>query len=160
MIDYHQDNFFEQIINLEYPATLPEFLFEIKQDFEQIKVDDIENTISQEFIRSSILDQIQPGDTVAIAVGSRGIYNLPKIVKTVVSIFKHAGAIPFIFPSMGSHGGGTAEGQITLLAELGITPDVIGAEIKATMEVIKIGELPSGPELFIDENATKADATF
>lgn len=160
MSDYHQDNFYEQIINLEYPAKLPERLFEIKQDFEQLRVDDIENTISQEFIRSSILNRIQPGDTVAIAVGSRGICNLPTIVKTVISIFKHAGAIPFVFPSMGSHGGGTAEGQITLLAELGITPDLIGAEIRATMEVIKIGEIPGGPMLFMDVNAANADATF
>ena len=58
MIDYHQDNFYDQIINLEYPAKLPESLIEIKQDFEQIKVDDIENTITQEFIGSSILDRI------------------------------------------------------------------------------------------------------
>ena len=95
-----------------------------------------------------------------MAVGSRGIYNLQTIVKTVISIFKQAGAIPFVFPSMGSHGGGTAEGQITLLAELGITPDLIGAEIKATMEVIKIGEISDGPELFMDINLAKADATF
>ena len=160
MIDYHQDNFYDQIINLEYPAKLPESLIEIKQDFEQIKVDDIENTITQEFIGSSILDRIQPGDSIAVAVGSRGIYNLSTIVKTVISIFKQAGAIPFVFPSMGSHGGGTAEGQITLLAELGITPDLIGAEIKATMEVIKIGEISDGPELFMDINSAKADATF
>jgi hypothetical protein len=36
---------------------------------------------------------------------------------------------PFIIPAMGSHGGATAEGQVKLLKDLGITESSVGAPI-------------------------------
>ena len=38
-------------------------------------------------------------------------------------------------------GGATAEGQISLLADYGVTPESVGTEIRATMEVQQIGWL-------------------
>ena len=46
-----------------------------------------------------------------MTVGSRGITAIDSITKLVVSFLREAGALPFIFPAMGSHGGGTAAGQ-------------------------------------------------
>ena len=40
---------------------------------------------------------------------------------------------------MGSHGGATAEGQVNILEELGITPEYVNAPILSTMEVVEIG---------------------
>jgi len=51
------------------------------------------------------------GKKIGVTVGSRGITAIDSITKLVVSFLREAGASPFIFPAMGSHGGGTAEGQ-------------------------------------------------
>ncbi len=58
---------------------------------------------------------------------------------------------------MGSHGGGTAEGQKGLLAGYGITEESIGAPIKATMEVVETTEVEAGVPLFCDKYAYEAD---
>ena len=46
---------------------------------------------------------------------------------------------PFIFPAMGSHGGATAEGQVAVLAQLGVTEASVQAPILSSMEVQQIG---------------------
>jgi hypothetical protein len=102
--------------------------------------------------------------SVAVGVGSRGIANLALIVRTVVGVLKAHGHCPFIVPAMGSHGGATAQGQAEVLHSYGITPENVGAEIKATMEVSPIGELTEEAEgykgfpVVCDRNALQADA--
>jgi hypothetical protein len=93
--------------------------------------------------------------SVAIAVGSRGIANLAEVVRTVVMKLKETGGEPFIVPAMGSHGGATAEGQIELLRARGITEETLGAPVRATMEVIPMGEVDGIP-LFMDRLAQEA----
>jgi len=73
---------------------------------------------------------------------------------------RECGARPFAMPAMGSHGGATCEGQIGVLADLGVTQDSVGAEIRATMDVREIGKLPEGPGLFQDVLSSAADHTL
>ena len=89
--------------------------------------------------------RLKPGASVAVGSGSRGLDNLVLVVKTVVACLKQAGMHPFIIPAMGSHGGATAEGQESLLLDYGLHPEVTGAEIKATMDVVHPGTL-EGPD--------------
>ena len=104
-------------------------------------------------------DEIPDGGEVALGVGSRGIANLPAIVSGVVSAVKGAGFEPFVFPAMGSHGGATAEGQREMLAELGVTEETIGCEIRSSMEVVEVGRTPERDvPVYTDENAAAADA--
>jgi hypothetical protein len=59
---------------------------------------------------------------------------------------------------MGSHGGAVAEGQREVLAHYAITDARMGCAIRASMEVVEIGQLPSGERLFTDRIAyTQAD---
>jgi hypothetical protein len=53
---------------------------------------------------------------------------------------------------MGSHGGGTAEGQVKMLHHLGITEEVVGAPIASSMEVKEIGRTKFGTPVYIDAN--------
>ncbi len=96
------------------------------------------------------------GADVAIAVGSRGISNLAAVVKAVVGKLKEAGYKPFITPAMGSHGGATPEGQTEVLAARGITEESVGAPVRATMDVVPMGEV-NGIPLFLDRLAHEAD---
>jgi hypothetical protein len=98
------------------------------------------------------------GRRVAITAGSRGVASIPQILAAVVSRVREHGGKPFLVPTMGSHGRATAEGQVELLAELGITPASVGAPIEASMEVVQIGTLPNGMPVYMDRIAAASDA--
>ena len=92
---------------------------------------------------------------IAVGVGSRGIANLAQAVRAVIAKISAAGFDPFIIPAMGSHGGASAQGQIEVLAARGITESSVGVPIKATMEVVPMGEINSIP-IFLDRLAHAA----
>ena len=47
------------------------------------------------------------------------------MIAGAVDALTNRGYEPFVFPSMGSHGGATAEDQREVLADLGMTPEMI-----------------------------------
>jgi hypothetical protein len=105
------------------------------------------------------LADVPEGGDVAVGTGSRGIANIPIIVRSVVTELRERGYEPFVFPAMGSHGGATADGQREMLASLGVTQDAIDCEIRATMDTTVVGETPDrGVEVHADANAAAADA--
>ena len=129
----------------------------VKQNFEAPIIDDIPRVIAEEFKKEAILRSIKVGQTIAVGCGSRGIANIDIITRAVISELKAAGAKPFIFPCMGSHGAATAEGQKNVLEGYGITEEAIGVPIRATMETVIVGHLTDGTPVHMDANAAKAD---
>jgi hypothetical protein len=103
---------------------------------------------------------VQPGDRVAVAVGSRGITDIATVVTRIVAALREVGAEPFIVPAMGSHGGGTPEGQVATLAQLGITKETTGASVLATMDVVDFGPVEAGLSAHLDAHAAGADAVL
>lgn len=114
--------------------------------------------VEREFAKLALQGKITPGKTVALGAGSRGIASMDLIIKTLVEEVKKLGGTPFVFPAMGSHGGGTAQGQREVLETLGITEEHIGCLIKSSMETIELGKSPSGLPVYLDKNASEADA--
>ncbi len=100
------------------------------------------------------------GRSVAVAVGSRGIDQLYTVVKAAITKLKSLGAIPFVFPAMGSHGGATPEGQKEILSTFGITEESIGAPINASMDTIEIGRTEKDIRVFVSRPALEADVTL
>lgn len=129
----------------------------IRQKFEVESLDNIPVTITEQFQHVKAEDKIKPGMEVAITVGSRGIANIPLIVKSVADEIKKLGAKPFIVPAMGSHGGATAEGQVEVLDGLGVTEESTGCEIRSSMEVVEIGVTSAGIPVYLDKHAYHAD---
>ncbi|WP_068677070.1 lactate racemase domain-containing protein [Oceanobacillus sp. Castelsardo] len=127
----------------------------VKQTFDESNLGDVVGTLNQEL--ENVKDMVKPGAEIALAVGSRGTDALVDITKATVQFLKDLGAKPFIVPSMGSHGGATGPGQKAVLEHLGVTEESVGAEIRSSMEVIKIGELPNGLPVYIDKYASQAD---
>lgn len=113
--------------------------------------------VNREFARLQGRLGLKSGARIAVGVGSRGISGLTETVRAVVENLKAAGCEPFITPAMGSHGGATAEGQIRVLAERGITEKSVGAPVEAVMEVVPVGRTEDGLELFIDKLTQAAD---
>ena len=124
----------------------------------QIKPEAIPETIFQLLEEDKFSEKIQPGMSVCITAGSRGIANIALITRTLVEYCIKRGAKPFIVPAMGSHGGALAEGQREILAALGITEETMGCPIRATMETVKVGETEEGHSVRIDKYAAAADA--
>src|SRR5271170_2958572 len=105
----------------------------LRQEFPKQRPLDLRGTIEKEFDLKEIASHISPGSKVAVAVGSRGIANLAQIVSEVIKNLKRAGAHPFIVPAMGSHGGATAEGQVQILNDYGVSETAMGARIESSM---------------------------
>ncbi len=137
---------------------LPDMLT-IKQVFNvtAIPEEQVENQTRTIIGESGLLKTIKPNSRIAVGVGSRGIANLPIVVRGVCLALKEAGAKPFIFPAMGSHGGATSQGQKDVLHSLGITPETVGAEILSDAQGILAGETPEGIPVYLDRNALEAD---
>ena len=93
----------------------------IRQILDRNKINNITEEISREFDRIRLGESMKPGMRIGITVGSRGINNIQLIIKSVIQEVGKRGGIPFIIPSMGSHGGATAEGQGKVLKNYGVT---------------------------------------
>ena len=90
-------------------------MVKVAQFFERPTVDDVEDEVARKMRGREYLTSLKPGMLVAVTAGSRGITNMPLIIRSIVHEVRAAGGEPFIFPAMGSHGGATAEGQRTIL---------------------------------------------
>lgn len=137
---------------------IPRMLY-VRQEFDKACLD--KNCISQEV--KARLDAkgmgtaIKKGADIAITAGSRGISNYKEILKAIVDYVKEKGGNPFLVPTMGSHGGATAEGQLMILESAGITEEYMDCPIKSSMETVQISITPTGVPVFSDKNAQEAD---
>lgn len=129
----------------------------VKVNFDNKKISEIEPVLNKKLNQENIRKTIKPGMEIAIAVGSRGLDRLVEITALTVQFLKELGAKPFIVPSMGSHGGATAEGQREVLRHLGVTEESVGCEIRSSMDVVKVSELPNGLPVYVDKFAFEAD---
>lgn len=122
---------------------IPKF-YKVTNHMDDTHIDDVAQAVRDALKREHTLDRIEPGKTVCLTAASREIANSVLILKTVVEEIKRVGAIPYIVPGMGSHGGATAEGQRAILEHYGITEEACGCEIHATMETGHVGTSPKG----------------
>ena len=129
----------------------------VRQIFDPQHLDDIPSEMAAQFDRAEVKDSVRPGMRVAVTAGSRGIANLALIIRETVAFLKRQGAQPFVIPAMGSHGGATAEGQLAVIREYGVTPEYVGCPVIATMDVLQIGALEDGRPIYINRLAAEAD---
>ncbi len=139
-----------------YTVLLPS-MFRIRQSFSGPRIDDVPAAVHDALAKRELGTRIRPGQTIALTAGSRGIANIPVILKSTVHYLRGLGAQPFIVPSMGTHGGSTAEGQRKVLESYGITEEFIGAPIRSSMEVVEIGRTPQDWPVYLDKHAANAD---
>ena len=105
----------------------------------------------------NLVNHVTPGMTVAVGAGSRGLSDRVDVLRGTIVGLRDLGAVPFVVPAMGSHGGATADGQRAMLEALGMTEDAIGAEIRATMDTVEVARTADGMPLYLDRHAASAD---
>jgi hypothetical protein len=133
--------------------SLPKMI-RVRQHFPRPRVDDIPARTRATLAACG--HAIKRGDVVAVGTSSRGIANYAAIVKATVDVLRELGAKPFIFPAMGSHGGGTPEGQLSVLDHYGISEKTMGVPCRATMDVVQVGEALGLP-VWLEKGAAAAD---
>jgi hypothetical protein len=79
------------------------------------------------------------------------------VLRSAAGHLRRLGAEPLIVPAMGSHGGGTAEGQRRVIESYGITEEYCGCPIRATMETVVVCETEEGFPVHFDRVAMEAD---
>lgn len=129
----------------------------VRQTFPRSRVEDVAAAVHATMTQAEIIAKIRPGARVAVAVGSRGIRNLPVIVRTVLEDIRDAGGDPFIVSAMGSHGSGTAEGQREVLRGYGITEEAMGVPVITDVDVELLGRTSRGISVYFDKTALAAD---
>ena len=142
-----------QLTGVPRASTFPRML-RVKQQFGGPQLPDVAGSVQETL--SNLKLPVKPGQSVALTVGSRGVVNIDTIVQATVKYLQALGAEPFIIPAMGSHGGGTAEGQAAVLAHYGVTEGTMGCPVKSTMDVVQIGEVLGLP-IWLDSYAAEAD---
>ena len=139
---------------------LPSRLLLVRQNFADLRLADVRAETRAQLEQDGLAARVQPGARVAIGVGSRGIANIDVIVRSVVRYWRDHEMAPFIFPSMGSHGAATPEGQADVLAHLGISEETMGCPIVSRADVVSLGRTADGIEVFMDAAADAADAVM
>ena len=137
---------------MEYPQMI-----RVRQTFDDTTLANVSDEIHTQLADMKLTSAIKPGQTVAVACSSRGLDNYGAIVKAVISHLAQLRLAPFIIPAMGSHGAATAAGQKRVLAHLGIVAEDMGAPIRSSLEVVRLGETEDRLPVYLDKLASQAD---
>ena len=133
-------------------------LHKIRQQFDRTRLDDPRAALRSQL---PVLDAVvRPGSRIAIAAGSRGIDNLALVARELSDYVKARGAMPFVVPAMGSHGGATGEGQAEILKLYGISEESVGAPVRSAMDAVELSSEGSPVRLFMDKHVHESDGAI
>jgi len=122
----------------------------VRQRMDPAEIEDVDVAVAEQV--DAVADLLPASGRVCLAVGSRGIDRIAEVARATVTTLRARGLDVFVIPAMGSHGGATADGQLAVLASLGMTEASIGCEIRSSMDTVRIGEV-EGVRVFVDRHA-------
>ena len=123
----------------------------VRHRMDPAEIEDIDAAVNGAL--EPVADRLPSGQRACLALGSRGIDRIAEVARAMVGTLRARGLEVFAVPAMGSHGGATAEGQLAVLASLGIREETIGCEIRSSMETVQVGEVEHGVPVFVDRHA-------
>lgn len=128
----------------------------IRQRFEKKCLDHPAKSTIDQLGNVRFSEIVKKGDRVGIAVGSRGIRDLQKILNVLVNTILNLKAHPVFTPAMGSHGGATGENQAQIVSEM-VGSELSSIPIVSTMDVMKLGKTVSGAPVYFSADALGMD---
>ena len=131
-------------------------MYLIRQALDSGEVEDVYTAVFQALEAENLSGIVTPGMRVAVTAGSRGIHCIAEVLRATVDWLRGQGADPFLVPAMGSHGRGSAEGQLAVLAGLGITKDTVGAPVRPCATTCVVGQV-QGLSVHCSDRAREAD---
>ncbi|MBU2646932.1 DUF362 domain-containing protein [bacterium] len=147
---------------MRYPSYLEETypfpaFYRIRISYPRPRIEDLTESVAEAVRPQLAKIPLKSGDRVCVGVGSRGIRNISEIAAAVCGEIREAGGQPFIMPAMGSHGGGTPEGQMKILQKMGVTEEKCGCPVVSSFDVQPIGDVYGEVPLFYAKDALAAD---
>ncbi len=106
---------------------------------------------------AGVLARVEPGQKVALTAGSRGIRDLAAVLAHLGQRLRERGALPFVAPAMGSHGGATGPGQAAVLAHLGLAEAQTGLPVVSDMATVELGRTSFGLPVLMGQDFARAD---
>jgi hypothetical protein len=102
----------------------------------------VPRVIGEELDKIFMKHPVGSGSRIGICAGSRGIFNLGEITRCAVDKVRGLGCEPVILPAMGSHGGATAEGQRSMLADpaIDISEKSMGCKVDDRMDTVIVDD--------------------
>jgi len=130
----------------------------VRQKVSEERVEDVDAAVRAGLRNLPLQERVRAGMRVAVGVSSRGISAYREVVAAVVAELRALGAQPYLVPAMGSHGGGTPEGQRRVIEDYGLSEERLGAPILSSMEVVELGRTAVGMPVYFDRHAAEMDA--
>ncbi|MEM4780830.1 MAG: lactate racemase domain-containing protein [Halalkalicoccus sp.] len=140
------------------PEDLPRFA-RVTRERDLDSIEDID-AAARAAVSELPLETLDPGATVAITAGSRGIHDMPALLESAVEELRERGFEPSVLAAMGSHGGATSEGQRETLEALGITEKRMDCPIHTSMEVEEVGEDSLERPVYVAREALAMDGVI
>ena len=146
------------LLDSDLKRPLPEYI-RVRQHFDSTHIEDadVPGAVREQLAKPEITALVKPGMRIDVAAGSRVCRNLFPIIRETVHCLKDMGAEQFIVSAMGSHGGGTEEGQREVLAGYGITEAALGVPVVTTVDTVHLGDCANGRPVWFDRAAFEAD---
>ncbi|HBN76917.1 MAG TPA: [Fe-S]-binding protein [Planctomycetaceae bacterium] len=132
-------------------------MYRVKRQFDGPVVNDLQTEVKTSINALLANHKFIPGAKIGIAVGSRGIASLAKIIKAIVLEVRNSDFKPFLIPAMGSHGGATPAGQRQVLQNLGINFSELNLECLAEMSTSVIGTTSDDVPVHFAQTAMEMD---
>jgi hypothetical protein len=128
----------------------------VEQEFARSREPDVRAAVFREMHRifpdpAPMLDKV-----VGLTMPSRGIRDIQTVIRAAVEFLKPRCQEVRVLTAMGTHGGGTAEGERDMALSRGVTEASIGARICSSMETRQIATVDR-VEVHVSEDALASD---
>jgi len=124
----------------------------IKQHFSVPKEADVREATVRELKKLFPDTTAIKGKIVGLTCPSRGIRDIAQVLSTSVSFLKPHCKEVRILTAMGTHGGGTSEGERAMASDRGVTEEAVGTRIFSNMETRYIDTV-NDVEVHVSEDA-------
>lgn len=138
----------------QIPPVIP-----VRQQFDRPQVTDLASATV------AALSQVIPnpsmvrGKVIGLTAPSRGIRDIGRVLRYLTEALRSFGAIPKILTAMGTHGGGTPEGNLETARNRGIDSESIGAQVIGDIETVHLDTV-DGIEVHVGRAALACDGVI
>src|SRR5689334_4381647 len=136
------------------PPVMP-----VRQQFDRPRVNDLA-TAAAAALAQVICDPTTVRDkTIGLTAPSRGIRDIGPVLRHLTGALRSFGAMPKVLTAMGTHGGGTAQGNLETARNRGIDPQQVGTEVIGDIETIHLDTV-DGIEVHVGRAALACDGVI
>jgi hypothetical protein len=115
------------------PQVIP-----VRQRFSRARVDDLAAATTAALAQVIPDPMVVRGKVIGLTAPSRGIREIGPVLRHLTEALRSLGAMPKVLTAMGTHGGGTAEGNLETARNRGIDPERVGAEVVGDIETVHL----------------------